>query len=104
FHCEGGAVYAAANVSKRHLLIPLIVALQTISDYLDNLCDRSTSMDAADFRQLHLAMSHAVDPGASLTDYYAYRQEHDDGGYLHKLVRTCQSCIYLLPSYEVVQP
>src|SRR4051812_34282089 len=37
FHCEGGAVYAAANLPQRHVLIPLIVAFQTISDYLDNL-------------------------------------------------------------------
>ncbi len=103
FHCEGGAVYAAANLSKRHVLIPLIVALQTISDYLDNLCDRSTSLDAQDFRQLHLAMQHAVDPNATLANYYAYRTEHNDGGYLERLVLTCQSCICLLPNYGLVQ-
>lgn len=34
FHCEGGGVYAAANLEQRQVLIPLIVALQTISDYL----------------------------------------------------------------------
>ena len=30
FHCEGGAVYAAANLPQRHILIPLIVAFQTM--------------------------------------------------------------------------
>lgn len=103
FHCQGGAVYAAANVPLRHVLIPLIVALQTISDYLDNLCDRSTSLDPRDFRRLHQAMLDAVDPGASLQDYYFYREEKDDGGYLAALVRTCQSCLCLLPSYSVVE-
>ena len=62
FHCEGGGIYAAANLNSRHILIPLIVCLQTISDYLDNLCDRSTSLDAGDFRLLHQSMLDAVDP------------------------------------------
>ena len=104
FHCEGGGVYAAANLRQRHILIPLIVALQTISDYLDNLCDRSTSLDAEDFRLLHQSMLDAVDPHAPLRDYYALRSEREDGGYLHELVATCQSRIRQLPSYSSVQP
>ena len=104
FHCQGGGVYAAANISWRHILIPLIVALQTISDYLDNLCDRSTSLDPDDFRLLHQSMLDAVDPYAPLRDYYALRNERDDGGYLHELVQTCQACIRKLPSYASVYP
>jgi tetraprenyl-beta-curcumene synthase len=104
FHCQGGAVYAAANVQYRHVLIPLIVAFQTISDYLDNLCDRSTSLSREDFRRLHQSMLHAVDPSAALPDYYEFRLEREDGGYLHKLVKTCQSCICLLPAYDKVMP
>jgi len=103
FHCQGGGVYAAANLERRHLLIPLIVALQTISDYLDNLCDRSTSLDSDDFRLLHQSMLDAVNPEARLQDYYALRNEKDDGGYLHHLVRTCQIHIAQLPSYRNVQ-
>ncbi|WP_338556885.1 tetraprenyl-beta-curcumene synthase family protein [Paenibacillus sp. KS-LC4] len=103
FHCQGGAVYAAANLEQRHILIPLIVALQTISDYLDNLCDRSTSLDADDFRLLHQSMLDAVNPAAPLRDYYAHRKERDDGGYLHHLVAVCQQQIALLPSYASVQ-
>jgi tetraprenyl-beta-curcumene synthase len=102
FHCIGGSVYASANLHMRHVLIPLIVAFQTISDYLDNLCDRSTSLDPQDFRQLHLSMLDAVDPSAPIHDYYAFREEHDDAGYLNDLVKTCQSCICLLPSYALV--
>jgi tetraprenyl-beta-curcumene synthase len=102
FHCEGGAVYAAANLPQRHVLIPLIVAFQTISDYLDNLCDRSTSLDPRDFRQLHQSMLDAVDLEASTHDYYEYHEETDDGGYLLQLVTMCQSWIKLLPAYELV--
>lgn len=104
FHCEGGAVYASIRLEYRHILIPLIVALQTISDYLDNLCDRSTSLDPKDFRRLHQAMLDAVDPAASQKDYYEFREDKDDGDYLKRLVATCQSCICLLPSYEQAMP
>nr|WP_213524988.1 tetraprenyl-beta-curcumene synthase family protein [Paenibacillus sp. J31TS4] len=102
FHCQGGSVYAAANLPGRHILIPLIVAFQTISDYLDNLCDRSTSLDPEDFRLLHQSMLDAVDPEAPLHDYYALREEKEDGGYLASLVKTCQENIRRLPSYSLV--
>ncbi|MWC28904.1 DUF2600 family protein [Paenibacillus sp. MMS18-CY102] len=104
FHCEGGAVYAAAIPAYRHVLIPLIVALQTISDYLDNLCDRSTSQEADDFRLLHQSMLDAIDPCATARDYYEHRVERDDGGYLQQLVLVCQQAIKQLPSYSCVQP
>jgi tetraprenyl-beta-curcumene synthase len=103
FHCQGGAVYAAQVIPHVHIVVPLIVAYQTISDYLDNLCDRSTSLDPADFRQLHLSMQDALTPGAPLRDYYRYREEKEDGGFLAGLVQTCQSCIKELPSYAKVQ-
>lgn len=104
FHCQGGAVYAAARPQHRDVLIPLIVALQTISDYLDNLCDRSTSLSEDDFRLLHQSMLDAVNPGAELRNYYALRKENDDSGYLHHLVQICQECTAHLPSYHKVRP
>lgn len=104
FHCQGGSVYAAANLPKRHILIPLIVAFQTISDYLDNLCDRSTSLDPADFRLIHQSMLDAVNPEQELADYYALREEKEDGGYLIDLVMTCRSSIAQLPGYKAAQP
>jgi len=103
FHCEGGAVYAAQIPSFADRLVPLIVAYQTISDYLDNLCDRSTSLDPDDFRQLHKSMQDALTPGAPIQDYYCYRQEKDDGGFLASLVQSCQKQIAKLPSYSIVQ-
>jgi tetraprenyl-beta-curcumene synthase len=99
FHCQGGAVYALLHPPKRAMLIRLIVALQTISDYLDNLCDRSTSLDPEDFRLLHQSMLDAVDRTAPIRDYYALREDKDDGGYLAALVRECQVCIRELPGY-----
>ncbi|WP_192896553.1 tetraprenyl-beta-curcumene synthase family protein [Cohnella sp. AR92] len=103
FHCIGGGVYAAANLDAKAVLLPLIVALQTISDYLDNLCDRSTSLDPDDFRLLHQSMLDAVTPGALPVNYYELREEQEDGGYLRKLVMKCQDCVSRLPSYKLVQ-
>ncbi|WP_058304617.1 tetraprenyl-beta-curcumene synthase family protein [Gorillibacterium timonense] len=100
FHCQGGAVYAAANLPQKDQLISLIVAFQTISDYLDNLCDRSTSLDPVDFRQLHQSMLDAVTPELELADYYAFRTEREDGGYLIRLVEACRTQIAQLPSYR----
>ncbi|PKM80314.1 MAG: DUF2600 domain-containing protein, partial [Firmicutes bacterium HGW-Firmicutes-13] len=40
FHCQGGSIYALYSPEKLKTLVEIIVAVQTISDYLDNLCDR----------------------------------------------------------------
>lgn len=100
FHCEGGSIYGLLAEAKIDHIIKFIVAYQTISDYLDNLCDRSTSLDPTDFRALHEAMLHALTPDAPLENYYRYRTEQDDGGYLHDLVKTCQTVIGDLPAYK----
>lgn len=121
FHAEGGSVYAALTPRDAATLVPLIVALQTISDYLDNLCDRSVSMDEQDFRQLHTAMLDAVDGsepesiaprggGESAaaqvepSPYYLHHPNKDDGGYLQALVNECRLHTSRLPSYDVVKP
>lgn len=133
FHAEGGSVYAALTPEWVSTLVPLIVALQTISDYLDNLCDRSVSMDEADFRLLHQAMLDAVDggppqschpvdvgkggpgdgrydangsirPTSDSSRYYVLHPNKDDGGYLAKLVNECRRRTAHLPAYDVVRP
>lgn len=104
FHCEGGAIYGLLVREHRHKIIQFIVAYQTISDYLDNLCDRSTSCDAEDFRALHEALMQALTPGVEPTNYYRFRLEQDDGGYLQQLVTTCQSVLQKLPGYANIAP
>lgn len=102
FHCEGGSIYAALAGSNGKEAIRFIVAYQTISDYLDNLCDRSTSMDPDDFRMLHQSMTDALTPGNTPQNYYRYREERDDGGYLHSLVKTCQNVIEKVEGYDLI--
>lgn len=103
FHCEGGAIYGllAGNLCKE--IIGFIVAYQTISDYLDNLCDRSTSLDPEDFRCLHASMLEALTPGAPHSDYYRLRQVSGDGGYLDELVTTCQTVLSRLPAFRFIR-
>lgn len=100
FHCQGGGVLALAAGTLD--LIEPIVAYQTISDYLDNLCDRTGSLAGARFRTLHLAMLDAVGPAGRVRDYYGTGV--DDGGYLTGLVRACQTGLARLPGIERVRP
>ena len=93
FHCEGGSIYGLLAKEQIEPTIRFIVAYQTISDYLDNLCDRSTSLDPEDFRTLHQACLDALTPDAECINYYQLRQEQNDGGYLIKLVKTCQNVL-----------
>ncbi|MBU6080305.1 tetraprenyl-beta-curcumene synthase family protein [Allobacillus halotolerans] len=107
FHCEGGSIYATLAHEDWKLAIRFIVAYQTISDYLDNLCDRSTSLDPQDFRQLHVSMQEALQPvrtSGEQTNFYAMREEQDDGGYLQALVDACQEIIQQIPNYEELYP
>ncbi|MFD1739260.1 tetraprenyl-beta-curcumene synthase family protein [Bacillus salitolerans] len=106
FHCEGGAILALLSFEHIDECIRFIVAYQTISDYLDNLCDRSTSLDPADFEALHESMPHALTIDGNLPlDYYRFREDRDDGGYLRDLVVTCQEVLHLLPKkhYHLIQ-
>lgn len=104
FHAEGGSVYAALAPRWIEVLVPFIVALQTISDYLDNLCDRAPGAGhRRHMRCLHRAMLDAVDPGGRRGHCYCRYAARPDGGYLATLVAACQRCIRLLPSYPVVQ-
>jgi len=41
FHCQGGSIYALYPGVNQEVMVGFIVAFQTISDYLDNLCDRA---------------------------------------------------------------
>jgi tetraprenyl-beta-curcumene synthase len=104
FHCLGGSIYSLYPGVDTARFVRLVVALQTISDYLDNLCDRAGVADEEAFRQLHLAMTDALDPGAGFHDYYSSYPQKNDGGYLAALVAACRGEIARLPGYARVKP
>lgn len=102
FHCLGGSVYALYPSAIMKNAISFIVAFQTISDYLDNLCDRAGVEDETSFYALHQAMIDAVDPADTTCDYYQLYPYKNDGGYLNSLVEACKTCIRNLPSFSNV--
>lgn len=103
FHAQGGSIYSLYNQSVDKELIKFIVALQTISDYLDNLCDRVGIEDDQAFLQLHCAIIDGLQRDPHFSDYYALYPYRDDGGYLKDLVHTCKDYVRKLPSYPLVQ-
>ncbi len=102
FHCEGGAILALLAHEHKDECIRFIVAYQTISDYLDNLCDRSTSLDPIDFRALHDSMPDALTLDNPLKNYYRHRSEQEDGGYLNSLVKTCQDVLKKVKHFDII--
>ncbi|MEX2355403.1 MAG: tetraprenyl-beta-curcumene synthase family protein [Thermaerobacterales bacterium] len=104
FHCEGGSVYACLLdcPGERAGLVRAIVALQTISDYLDNLSDRWTQAQASVARHLHGAMLDAVTPWQPASAYFP-PGEHD-GGYLNELVAAVRHEVLKLPGYRTAFP
>jgi tetraprenyl-beta-curcumene synthase len=103
FHCVGGSVYAHYPGVDVEAMIRLIVAFQTISDYLDNLCDRLHVADPDAFRLLHTSIVHALTPGATIHDYYKLYPYSEDT-YLSRLVQTCQDLLSRIPNYKRSQP
>jgi tetraprenyl-beta-curcumene synthase len=102
FHAQGGSVYALYPNVQMKQTVRFIVALQTISDYLDNLCDRAGVESEAAFRQLHLSMLDAIDPTRPIEDYYRYYPYKHDNSYLASLVKDCRQLVKDLPSYGLV--
>jgi tetraprenyl-beta-curcumene synthase len=98
FHCVGGSVYAHYPGADKGAIIRLIVAFQTISDYLDNLCDRLHVSDPDAFRLLHTSITDALVPRAPLHDYYGLYPYGEDT-YLPRLVQTCQELLGQIPHY-----
>ena len=49
-------------------------------------------------------MQDALTVGAELQNYYQFREEQDDSGYLHELVKTCQRVLGSIEHYDMIKP
>ena len=91
YHVAGAAVLATfLPQSSMRAYIDIVAPLESIYDYLDNLCDRHPTITPEAFPALHQAIADACDPDAPLRDYYACGPHGDDGGYLRDLVLDVQ--------------
>ena len=105
YHVAGGCVLATflpADAARRY--VALVAPLESIYDYLDNLCDRHPDVPAQAYPVLHQAIGDALDPHASPRDYYACGPAGDDGGYLRGLVTRTQLALGRLPGYRALLP
>jgi len=90
FHCQGGSIFAVKSVRNVPAMVRFIVAFQTISDYLDNLCDRGGVYSEQSFASLHESMLDVFDMKEMYEkDYYRDYPYSKDGNYLNRLVQNC---------------
>lgn len=91
YHVAGGCILATflpGEAARRY--VEIVAPLESIYDYLDNLCDRHPDVPATAYPVLHQAIADALDPRAGTHDYYALGPSGDDGGYLARLVTRTQ--------------
>lgn len=96
-HAAGAALFAILPRRRDSNLLRLLVAYETLWDYLDTTNERAP--EERNGRQLHLALIDAIDPSRPQTDCFKYHP-WDDGGYLHALVACGRGCCMALPSHS----
>ncbi len=101
-HADGAALFTILPRRRDARLLRLLVAYETMVDYLDNVSERHPT--CANGLQLHGALADALDPDTPLNDWYRHHPTCDDGGYLAALVDACREGCRALPSYELVRP
>jgi tetraprenyl-beta-curcumene synthase len=100
-HADGAALFTILPRRRDRELLKLLVAYETLVDFLDNVNERHPT--PANGEQLHRALADAVDPDAPLGDYYRHHPWCDDGGYLDALVFACRERCRTLPSFAQVR-
>jgi tetraprenyl-beta-curcumene synthase len=104
YHVQGGSILATFfDAQRARRYIDIIAPLETIYDYLDNLCDRLDGVPERAYATLHEALLDAVDPDRPLTHYYRDGPHRDDGGYLLRLVRQTRERLTRLPAFDAVR-
>jgi tetraprenyl-beta-curcumene synthase len=104
FHVEGGSILATflhGRAAQRY--VEIVAPLETIYDYLDNLCDRLAGVPYHAYPTLHEALLDALDDRRVAGDYYRDGPHADDGGYLRGLVESVRIGLRELPHYARVR-
>jgi tetraprenyl-beta-curcumene synthase len=99
-HADGAALFSVLPRRRDPRLLRLLVAYQTIWDFLDDVSERPTETGELNGRQLHRALVEALSPDAGRSDYYRFHPWREDGGYLGSLVEACREICAELPSYR----
>ncbi len=100
---EGAALFATLPRWRNLDLLRVLAAYQITLDYLDTISERPSGDPLGNGRQLHLALTEAVDPCGPTSDYYRLHPQREDVGYLSGLVAMCRAGCLRLASFEVVR-
>lgn len=105
YHVAGASILATfLPAGAREHYVRIVAPLESIYDYLDNLCDRHPNVRVEAYPVLHRALADALDPRATLGDYYASGPAGDDGGFLSGLVGQVRAALTQLAGYERLLP
>lgn len=100
-HAHGAALFTILPRRREPRLLRLLVAYETLVDYLDEVSERHP--DGADGEQLHHAVIDALDPERACADWYRRHPWREDGGYLGALVDASRAGCRQLPSFDRVR-
>ena len=104
YHVQGGCILATfmrGEAARRYIAI--VAAIETIYDYLDNLCDRLPGVTQQGYATLHESLIDALDDRRAPAAYYRDGPAGDDGGYLRSLVDAAREGLRTLPNYHAVR-
>ncbi|HEY8312849.1 MAG TPA: DUF2600 family protein [Candidatus Baltobacteraceae bacterium] len=105
YHVAGAAILATfLPLGARRHYVEIVTPLESIYDFLDNLCDRHPDVPVDAYPVLHQALADALDPTQPLHEYYARGPLGDDGDYLRLLVKRTRFMLARLDGYELLLP
>jgi len=104
YYVDGAALFWILPARRSRALLDLLVAYQTIANYLDCASERGAARRGGAGGSLMLALVDAVDVGGPVHDYYADHPWSGDGGYLAALVQRCREACATLPGYAAARP
>lgn len=102
-YSDGAALFWTLPRRRDRRLLELLVAFQTIANFVDVASERGAATRGRNGATLALALADAVDVDAAPRDHYAEHPWSDDGGYLVTLVAACQSRCAELPGYPATR-
>lgn len=86
------------------LAADVIISFQTIVQYLNTICIRSSTNTEPFLRLIFSALKDALNlRNDSYEQYFTFFPSKDDNGYLTILVEKCRQKMRMLPSYDVIR-
>jgi tetraprenyl-beta-curcumene synthase len=100
---EGAAAFSAfVQREFRRRVLRAQVAFQAAYDFSDTLAEQPNARPIRNARQLHLCLLDAVRQCGEYHNYFVYRDEANDCGYLAALVEAVRGSLIELPAFREV--